>query len=172
MPDRSARRTAGTTLVVIGCGLLALATIAPVMRWEVNAAHETAGSARIWLGDAWTLADGGFQGASLLPLASVAVLVLAGVALFGRGSRRWWRATVVLAAVAAYVPLWTAVAFARKLEDQVEPDIGAWLLVAGAVTVTLGVWLSRPMFDSTTRPRREATGPPATPAEHDGLDLR
>lgn len=172
MSDRSVERrhTAGTALMVVGCGFLALATVVPVMRWDVNAAHDTAGDARIWLGDAWTLADGGFQGAALLPVSSVAVLVLALVAVFGRGRAGWW-STVALAAVAAYVPLWTAVAFARKWEDQVEPDIGAWFLVAGSLAIAVGLWFARPVTDGATAPPDSMTRARATSTGTDGTDL-
>ena len=118
---RSGRRRLGVALVLLGCVLFTISLFVPVMQWSVNAAHSTAGDARIWIGDAWTLADGGFEGASLLPVASAAVVLLAALAVLGR-TRRTWQAQVALALVVGYVPAWTAVAFARKWEDQVDAD--------------------------------------------------
>jgi hypothetical protein len=134
---------AAVALSLIGCVLLAVATFVPVMRWSVNEAHETAGDAKIWFGDGWTLADGGFEGAWLLRPASAAVLLLAG-ALLGTRGRVGRRLHLALIAVVAYVPLWTAIAFARKWEDQVDPDIGAGMLAAGTVALAVGAGLSWP----------------------------
>lgn len=146
------RWTTPTALVVAGCALFVLAVFVPVMRWEQNAAHSTAGDARIWFGDGWTLADGGFEGAALLPFASAAAVVLAVVAILA--GRSAWRWQVVAALAAGYVPLWTAIAFARKWEDDVDPDIGVPVLVVATVLTATGLWLARP---------RDAS-PPAAPA--------
>lgn len=154
--DRTERL--GIGLVLLGCGLFVVAMFVPVMRWSVNAKHESAGDARIWIGDDWTLSDGGFEGAWLLPFGTAAVLLLAAAMLSAR-----WRAQVALACVVGYVPAWTAVAFARKLEDQVAPDIGVALLALSAVAIMGGLWLRRPLRDSNEQPAERTDAPARSP---------
>lgn len=130
-------------LILGGCAAFAAATFVPVMKWSVNEYHETAGNARVWFGDDWTLADGGFEGAWLLPVATAAIVLLAAAALVGRGTTLW-RAQVGLAALVGYIPAWTAVAFVRKLEDDVDVDVGLALLAIASLLVIAGLWLGRP----------------------------
>lgn len=136
----------GIGLVLVGCALFAAATFSPVMRWSINAKHDTAGDARIWTGEGWTLADGGFAGAWLLPVASAAIVLLAVTALVARGITAW-RAQVVTACVSGYVPAWTAVTFIRKWEDQVAPDVGVFLLTPSVLVIVAGLWFQRPRRD-------------------------
>lgn len=136
-PDLVAR-----VLMLAGSALLLVSAFVPVMTWSVNAAHATAGSARAFTGGGWTLADGGFGGEQLLPVA-----VAAGVAW---GPTAWLEPRVAvsrlrwaLAAAAAYFPLWVAYVFARKWEDDVDFAYGAGVLALAVVTMIAGGFVPR-----------------------------
>lgn len=126
---------------MIGCVLLVISTVIPVMKWPVNAKHASAGNARVWLGDGWTLADGGFGGAQLLPVAAAAAVVLAVAVLV---PRVLWRVRATLVVVAGYVPLWVGYVFVRKQEDGVNPAFGVVVLAIACLCLATGLWLGRP----------------------------
>ncbi|HWL42385.1 MAG TPA: hypothetical protein VNQ73_05530 [Ilumatobacter sp.] len=137
-PDVTSR-----ALMVTGSALLLVSVFVPVMRWSVGPAHDTAGSARVFVGDGWRLVDGGFGGEWLLPVALVAGLVWGPL---GLAEQRVWvrRVRWALAALAVYYPVWVAVVFVRKWEDDVGPAAGAVLLALAAAAMAAGWWVSRP----------------------------
>lgn len=134
---------AGMFLVLLGCALVALSLVIPVMRWQASAVHDTAGSAMVFLGDGWTLADGGYPGWPLVPISLVAlcVLVIATLSRSVNNTRR--RVQLTSAAVLAYYPIWVLMVFVRKLEDKVYPAEGAAALVVGAGAIAAGLWRGR-----------------------------
>lgn len=129
-------------LMLAGSALLLVSAFVPVMRWTVNAAHTTGGSARVFTGGGWTLADGGFGGEQLLPVALAAGVAWGPLAWL---EPRTWVPPIrrVLAAVAAYYPVWVAMVFVRKWEDDVAPSYGAGLLVVAVVTMAAGWFTAR-----------------------------
>jgi hypothetical protein len=137
-------RTKPRLLVLGGCALFAVSLFLPVMRWDANAAHATAGSARVFLGSGFTLADGGFGGAGLLAVAVAAVVVLALATLAAGVNPQAWRVQVGAAAVALYYPAWVFYVFVKKWEDDVRPAEGVAVLIAAFACIGAGLVLSRP----------------------------
>jgi hypothetical protein len=129
--------------VLVGCALFAVSIFLPVMRWSANEAHSTAGSARVFLGSGYQLVDGGFPGTALLPVAILAIAVLAIVTVVGAGAATWW-VQLGSAAVACYYPLWVVAVFAKKWEDDVDPAIGVVGLLAAYGCIGAGLWSGRP----------------------------
>jgi hypothetical protein len=123
-------------------GLFVASWLVPSMRWTANDAHETAGSARVFLGSGWTLTDGGFPASDLMPIAAVIAVVLGLGSLLVAPPARWWVQLGSVALMAVYV-LWVLYVFARKLEDVVFPSEGVALALAGLLVTSVGLWRSR-----------------------------
>jgi hypothetical protein len=140
--DGSARH-AGALVVVAGCAAVAISLFLPVMRWQPSAAHPTAGSARVFGGDAFTLVDAGFPGSSLVVPSVVAVGVLAVAAWLMRLGRSTWRVQLFAFGAACYYPAWVLYVFARKWEDAVFPAEGAAMLVVAFAAMATGLALER-----------------------------
>lgn len=131
-------------LALAGCVLFGVSILLPVMRWDVNAAHSTAGSARVFgADDSYTLVDGGFAGADLVPFAAFAVSIVAVATLASRVGRWVWWVQVAALAVALYYPAWVLYVFVKKLEDQVDPAAGVLVLVVSFAAMIAGSVLWR-----------------------------
>lgn len=138
-------------LTLAGCALFGVSTLLPVMRWLESSVHSTAGSARVFGGDDFTLVDGGFGGEQLLPVAAIGVVLVAVAVLASRLGTWVWRAQVVALAVALYYPGWVLYAFARKIEDQVFPAEGVVVLVLAFAAMATGTYRSAPRHARTSR---------------------
>ena len=144
MPEALTVSRRAQVITLLGCGLFLLSIVLPVMRWQASAHHTSSGSARVFLGDGFTLVDGGFGGSDLVVASALAVLVVAMAAL-GAGIVGWlWSVQVAGLAVLAYYPLWVLYVFAKKLEDEVFPAEGVVTLVAALAALVWGTWLGRP----------------------------
>lgn len=141
--DDSPTRALSVTL--IGCALFGISLLLPVMRWRQSEHHSTGGSARVFLDDSYTLVDGGFGGAGLVPVAALAVAVVAVASLAGRITPAAWYVQAAAALVALYYPFWVLVVFLKKLEDEVLPGEGIIPLVVGFVGILWGTWSARPL---------------------------
>lgn len=133
-------------LALAGCLLFGVSILLPVMRWNVNATHSTAGSARVFgADDSYTLVDGGFAGADLVPFAAFAVSIVAVAALASRVGRWVWWVQVAALAIGLYYPGWVLYVFVKKLEDQVDPAAGVLVLVVSFAAMIAGSvsWTSR-----------------------------
>ena len=131
-------------LTLLGCVLVGVSMALPVMRWHASVVHSTAGSARMFGGDNYTLVDGGYVGAALAPLSALAVALVGLAVLASRlGSWVWWVQVTALA-VAFYYPGWVLHVFLRKLEDQVFPAEGVAVLLLGFAAMTTGTFCSAP----------------------------
>jgi hypothetical protein len=128
--------------IVVGVGLFVASWLVPSMRWTANDAHESAGSARVFLGSGWTLTDGGFPASDLIPVIAVVAVVVGLGSLLVPPPARWWIQLGSVALMAVYV-LWVLYVFARKLEDVVFPSEGVALALAALVVTSVGLWRSR-----------------------------
>jgi hypothetical protein len=140
-PVDGAADHAGALVVVAGCVAFAVSMFLPVMRWQPSPVHPTAGSARVFIGDAFTLVDAGFPGSSLVIPSAVAVGVLAIAALMTRLGRSTWRSQLIAFVAACYYPAWVLYVFVRKWEDDVYPAEGAATLAAAFAVIATGLVL-------------------------------
>jgi len=139
-------------LALMGCLLFGVSVLLPVMRWNVGPAHSTAGSARVLGDDSSTLVDGGYAGASLVPLSAFVVLVMA-VAILASSLGRWvWWVQVAALAVALYYPAWVLYVFLKKLEDEVSPAVGVLVLGAAYLAMIVGTVSGRTDRSSESPP--------------------
>lgn len=131
-------------LTLIGCVLFAVSIALPVMRWNASEVFSTAGSARVFADDAYTLIDGAYRGTQLIPLSALAVGVVGLAVLSSRlGTWVWWvQATALL--VALYYPVWVLHVFLVKLEDPVSPAEGVVVLVLAFAAMVAGTFRSAP----------------------------
>jgi hypothetical protein len=148
MVERRASRantTRNELLVLGGSALFLLSVVLPVMRWRKSEHHSSGGSARVFVGDGYTLVDGGFSGTALVPVAALAVVVVAVAALAARVVPWAWYVQATAAVVACYYPIWVAYVFAKKLEDEVFPGEGLVALVLAYAAILWGTWAARPI---------------------------
>jgi peptidoglycan/LPS O-acetylase OafA/YrhL len=108
------------------------------MRWRPSGVHPTSGSARVFGASDWTLVDGGFRGASLVPLSVVSVAVAALAAVATRLDRRMWWAQITTLALSLYYPFWVLYVFAKKWEDDVFPAEGLAVLALAFAAMVAG----------------------------------
>jgi hypothetical protein len=131
-------------LTLVGCVLFGASILLPVMRWSASAVFTTAGSARVFTGEAYSLVDGVYTGAALVPLSAAAVAVVAVSTLVSRlGDWVWWVQAGALV-IAFYYPAWVSYVFVKKLDDPVAPAEGVVLLVLAFAAMGIGTWRSRP----------------------------
>jgi hypothetical protein len=124
--------------------MFGLSVALPVMRWQASDVFPTAGSARVFADDAYTLVDGAYNGVGLVPLSALAVAIVAVAVLVSRlGTWVWWVQAAALA-VAFYYPAWVLHVFLKKLDDPVYPAEGVVVLVLAFAAMGTGTYRSAP----------------------------